>query len=106
MIPVTQSMLEHERTKPSKYQVPKWVGFCQAMLDLGFVVTLYRARTTCSKYVHVSNGSKGAKVRFGNHMPSKTKQLNKDSDFYVGVSHFGVCTTEVVIEQVKEYLNG
>jgi hypothetical protein len=84
------------------YPVPKWIKFCYTMLKYNFEVYLYRAHTTVSKYVYVRNprNMKQVKIRFSNHMPAITKELQQDCDFYTGVSNTGVITTEDIIPQV------
>lgn len=87
------------------YPIPKWVDFCAQMVDLGFHVTFIDAKSTVSKYVYVSKGVKVFKVRFSNHKPNPRDERKKTSDFYVGVSNFGVTTTEDAIKAIKKYFN-
>jgi hypothetical protein len=90
------------------YSTPKWLQFCSAMLEYGFTVHYYDAKTTVSKYVYVINEKNGeqVKVRFSNHKPNWRQEENNDSDFYVGISNKGVITTEKVIPQVLGRLRG
>jgi len=87
----------------SGYQKPKYIEFCEDALSLGLEVYIYEARKTRSKYVYLSRINKRFKVRFSNHKPSRLKQAECDSDFYVGVSHEGVTTTSDAIEAVRDY---
>lgn len=86
------------------FSKPKWIEFCEAMIDAGFSVSLYEARSTFSKYLTV-RWVKGSpyKVRFSNHKPNRGRELEGDCDFFVGVTHTGVRTTEMAIQAVLEH---
>ena len=105
---VTDKLIDNfkKRYKNSRYSLPKWISFCETMLELGYEVSVYMSKTTFSKYVYVSNGKKTVKIRFSNHKPNYTKEIEKDSDFYVGVNNKVVTTTEQVIPQVIKALDG
>lgn len=80
------------------YVKPKWIGFCETMLAKGYVLTLYEARETFSKYITVSkSGFKPYKVRFSNHKAIYAREMNGDCDFFVGVGNLKVTTTEHAI---------
>ncbi|NEZ65552.1 hypothetical protein D0962_22810 [Leptolyngbyaceae cyanobacterium CCMR0082] len=79
----------------------KWAVYCGAMLRLGLSVSVYKALTTKSKYIYVSNGRKEYKVRFSDHRPNR--QRSDDCDFIVGRSHLGSSSTRAAIEATKEY---
>lgn len=90
-----------ECKKYGRYAPSKWVLFCRAMHDLDLKTHLYESKSTKSKYIYVSSKKgKVVKVRFSDHRPAKGQQIAEDSDFYVGVSHFGNCisTEDLVIE--------
>lgn len=90
----------------SNYSPAKWIKFCAVMLNLGFIVKLYKAKSTCSRYVFLhKDGMRDLKVRFSNHLPAIGAQEVNDSDFYVGVSNFGCITTEELIEKIKGMLD-
>ena len=84
------------------YPTPKWIQFCIAMIDLGWSVKLYRAKTTYSKYVYIIKRNKSLKIRFSNHRASFNKEMSSDSDYYVGVGNNGIITTEELIEIIKK----
>lgn len=74
----------------------KWISFCEEMLSLGFVVELYEARQTRSKYCTImlpDNRGKQFKVRFSDHKPIYRRELAGDCDFFVGKTNTGVRTT-------------
>jgi hypothetical protein len=104
---VTRQFLAQRTAKAERQGYPKykWIEFCEAMLDLGYDLHLYEARTTFSKYITVSKNWKSFKVRFSNHRPAKERQENGDCDFFVGVSHGLVTTTAMAIEAVKNCLD-
>ncbi len=90
---------------------PKWIQFCQSMLTKGWKISLYRAKTTVSKYLYVRkdtyNRTKIFKIRFSNHKANWRKENDRDCDFYVGMGNKGVITTEYLIDLLnKEETNG
>lgn len=85
------------------YSKAKWVAFSEVLLNAGFHVTLYEARKTLSKYLTISDGNSSFKVRFSNHRPNKGRELGGDCDFFVGVTHTGVRTTDDAIEAVARH---
>lgn len=105
---VTDKLIDNfkERYKNSRYSLPKWIRFCETMLNRGYKVSVYMAKTTFSKYVYVSDGKKTVKIRFSNHKPNYSNEMEKDSDFYVGVNNKVVTTTEQVIPQIIKALEG
>jgi len=84
------------------YGKTKWIEFCEKMNENGFSCYLYEAKSTLSKYIAVKYGNKELKVRFSNHKPIKSRELNNDCDFFVGVTNTGVRTTEDAIEFIME----
>lgn len=100
--PFTRGHLIHarERRKKSEYPEPKWIMFCETMLDEGMTLSIYESKTTVSKYIWVSRGQLTVKVRFSNHRPNNVMQQVEDCDYYVGVSNGKVITTEQVIEKI------
>jgi len=72
------------------------------MLSYGWQISLHRAVTTRSKYIYATKNGRTYKIRFSNHKPAFMKQELGDSDFYVGVSHFGCITTEALIDTLLE----
>jgi hypothetical protein len=78
----------------------KWIFFCEDLLAKGYSLELYEARRTFSKYITI-NGS--YKVRFSNHKPLYNRELNKDCDYFVGVTHTGIRTTEDALQAVDKY---
>lgn len=87
-----QSRIEH--LQAAGYNKPKWIQFCERMIDAGLIVTLYEARRTVSKYVTVKDESgKRYKVRFSNHRPIPAREASADCNFFVGVTNRTVTTT-------------
>lgn len=87
-----------------QYGKQKWISFCESLLEEGYEVYLYEARKTFSKYITVKKGDKSFKVRFSNHKPIYHREVNKDCDFFVGVTNLGVTTTANALEAVREYM--
>lgn len=85
------------------YPVPKWITFCQTLMSEGYEIVLYEARQTVSKYVTVQRGAKRYKVRFSNHKPIERRELAGDCDFFVGVTHHSVTTTEQALVAVRAF---
>lgn len=106
--PVTHGLLEarYERSRVKGYSKQKWIVFCEAMLAMGFHVTLYEARRTFSKYITVSAAGRFYKVRFSNHRPIRAREEANDCDFFVGVCNHTTTTTDDAIAAVKDYFGG
>lgn len=86
------------------YSTPKWINFCELMLQAGLKVKLYEARRTVSKYVTVSNNcGKEFKVRFSNHKPIKAREVGEDCDFFVGVTNLSVTNTNQATKATLAY---
>lgn len=105
---VTRSFLSERAGKAiaQGYPKQKWVTFCEAMLDAGYTLHLYEARRTFSKYITISRGKARFKVRFSNHRPIVAREANKDCDFFVGVTNFGITTTDQAIAAVHTFFGG
>lgn len=105
--PIDQAYLDNLKPAYEKkgYNVPQWIRFCEAMLGLGLSVSLYRAKTTVSKYVHVAFPSGNVKVRFSNHRANKAKENLNDADYYVGVGNKYVLTTDELIQILTDKLS-
>lgn len=88
------------------YGKQKWIIFCEALLLEGYSIRLYEAKNTFSKYVTVIKDKKQFKVRFSNHKPIYQREIKKDCDFFVGVTHTGVRTTEDALIKIKNYFKG
>ena len=61
--------------------VQKWILFCRYFMSKGYKIRLYEARRTVSKYI----------------------TLNKDCDFFVGVTNFQVITAHDVALKVLNF---
>lgn len=85
---------------PPHFTTPKYLTFIRTMLDDGWNVKLYEVDR--SKYVFVFREDFLFKIRFSNHKPIYGKEITKDCDFYVGISHKQVSTTEKVIKKINE----
>ena len=86
------------------YGKAKWLQFCEELLDT-YELYLYEARRTFSKYITIKKNDKSYKVRFSNHRPNWQRELNKDCDFFVGVSNYNVTTTDDALKAVHKYFN-
>ena len=70
----------------------------KTMIENGWECRVYKVRI--SKYVFITKGDEIYKIRFSNHKPIYYKELENDCDFYVGVSHTQVSTTEQIISKL------
>jgi hypothetical protein len=102
---VTQEFLDERVARAAAWPKAKWIIFCETLMTQGFRVELYEARETVSKYVTISKMGKSFKVRFSNHKPIKHRQMKGDCDFFVGVSHSLVTTTNDALKAVHEYFS-
>lgn len=85
------------------YRPAKWTWLCRELLKCGYEVGLYEAKKTFSKYIHIKKNGKKFKVRISNHFPNKQKELAGDCDFFVGITHTGVRTTEDALAAIKDF---
>jgi hypothetical protein len=83
---------------PKQFSPAKYLLFMGQMLKAGWKVRLYKAGI--SKYVFIEKGDDLFKVRFSNHKPIYFREIENDCDFYVGVSHTQVSTTEQIISKL------
>lgn len=84
---------------PKQYSAPKYLEFIKTMIGLGWEVKVYVARV--SKYIFITKGDNIFKIRFSNHKPLYEKEIENDCDFYVGISHKQVATTDEIIGKLK-----
>lgn len=100
---ISQKFLNFKKPKNPDFIIPKWIYFCEAILNQGLSASLYEARKTSSKYITVFFQDQQFKVRFSNHKPIKTRENRKDCDFFVGVNHNSVSTTEDALKAVLKW---
>lgn len=104
---ITPQYLQHrsEMLRRNDWPKSKWIIFCEEMLRLGFVVKLYEARNTKSKYCSMTREKSHLKfkVRFSDHRPIKHRELAEDCDFFVGRTHTGIRNTQDAINAVCEF---
>lgn len=97
------------RAQEGEYPLPKWVMFCEELLNRGYELTLYEARETFSKYITVRDANNRThptfKVRFSNHKPIYQREIAKDCDFFVGVTHTGVRDWRDALNAVTSHFN-
>lgn len=103
---VSRSML-HNRTEGLRnagYSKPKWIAFCEELMKHGYVLELYEARHTYSKYITVKRGDvKFYKVRFSNHKPIKFREERGDCDYFVGRTHLRTTNWLMAIRAVHKH---
>lgn len=90
-----------QRYNQGNWPMAKWIIFCETMIEDGWTVKLYDSKSTVSKYLYISKRDLKFKIRFSNHKPNYQKETQEDCDFYVGVGHLGVMTTEELIQLLK-----
>lgn len=104
---VTKDMLRSraESNKINGYSVPKYIKFCEQLLKHGYTLELYEARSTFSKYITVKREgtNKSYKVRFSNHKPNLTKEINGDCDYFVGVTNSWVTNWVMATKAVHKF---
>ena len=83
---------------PKQYSTPKYLLFIKTFLESGWKVKPYEVKV--SKYVFVFNDKEIYKIRFSNHKPIYAKEIENDCDFYVGISHTAVHTTDQIIQKI------
>ncbi len=97
---VTESYLEL-RVGSGKYGINQWVRFCRDLMHRGYVLSMYQAQSTVSKYITVHGCNDDYyTVRFSNHKPNRTRELRGDCDFFCGKTHTGTRNTNDAIQAV------
>lgn len=95
-LPKVRKMIENY---PKPFAPAKYLLFMEQMIKAGWRVKLYKAGV--SKYIFIEKGTDLFKIRFSNHKPLYGREIENDCDFYVGVSHTQVSTTEQILEKLK-----
>lgn len=85
------------------FKTPKWIVFSRVLMRRGFVVYLYEAQFTVSKYLNVTKRAKSFKVRFSDHAPIPEREAAKDCDFFVGHTNFGKTNTNDALRALLIY---
>lgn len=99
---ITQQFLNSRVS--AKFGKQKWISFCEKFVeDPRFKITLYEARKTFSKYITFHYKDKTYKVRFSNHKPMRRRENEGDCDFFVGVTHLNISTTDDAIKAVSKW---
>jgi len=95
-----------KKYQASKYNLAKWLNFCEVMHSNGFKTYVYEAKRTVSKYIYVVKEKKRFKVRFSNHKPSKKSEFIMDCDFFVGVTRRRTTNTTDAIFATLKFFRG
>lgn len=95
---LTQEYLNKRVSKTFGKQ--KWIIFSETLLKEGYNLSMYEAKRTLSKYITI-NGE--YTVRISNHAPNKQREENKDCDFFVGHTNFGIRTIYDALYAVRKY---
>lgn len=108
---VTPSYLSERalRLERAGYQPPKWIQFCEKLLGGGYILSLYEARTTHSKYITVASPGSPAKpykVRFSDHKAVYAREANGDCDFFVGMTNLRITNWHDAVEAVHAHFGG
>lgn len=77
--------------------------FSRFFLNANYGVVVYESKSTVSKYVYISDGTKVYKVRFSNHAANPNQEENCDSDFYVGYGNKGITNTQQAIHATLDF---
>lgn len=104
--PITPEFLEFRAkvTKKAGYSKPRWIEFSEILLQAGYELKIYEAKSTVSKYITVYNKKGvGFKVRFSNHLPIKSKELEGDCDFFVGVTNLRTTNYRMALMAVNNF---
>jgi hypothetical protein len=98
---ITDEILNYP-DKHHGYAAPKYLLFIETMLKEGWQVKVLKAGAKgISKYVFIEKGDHLYKIRFSNHKPIFAREQKEDCDFYVGISHKQVSTTDQIIAKIK-----
>lgn len=104
--PITPEFLKFRAdvTKNAGYSKPRWIEFSETLLERGYILKIYEAKRTVSKYITISNDKgKSFKVRFSNHLPIKARELEGDCDYFVGVTNLRTTNYRMALMAVNEF---
>jgi len=82
---------------------PKWVLFCEELLNKGYVVVLYQSHKTNSKYITLIKNNKMLKIRYADHVPNYTHYCNSEIKLYVGSPEKGMLSEGEVFRVAEIY---
>jgi len=82
---------------PKQFPKPKYLLFIDEMLKNGWRVKLHQVKV--SKYLFVTKDDEIYKIRFSNHKPLYEREIENDCDYYVGISHKQISTTDDLIKR-------
>jgi len=101
---VDRMFLRARQLRAKGFPKAKWIEFCEICLEAGYTVHLYEARKTYSKYITVSlDDIRPFKVRFSNHKPIHSRELNGDCDYFVGHTNLRVTNTDGALAATAKY---
>jgi len=101
--PLTEEIIKTRRG-PGIYPECAWMKFSRALLSRGYSLSLYEARQTVSKYITVHGiNDDFYTVRFSDHRPNIKRELNRDCDFFVGVTNFSVTNWKQALSAVLKH---
>lgn len=79
---------------------PKWVKFCEKLLNNKYVVFLTKARTN-SVYLKVVKNNKIIRIRYSDHCPKLDSWLSGFSDYFVGPEYLGMISENEMLNILK-----
>ncbi len=82
---------------------PKWVRFCENLLNEGYTVLLYLAVNTESKYLTLIKNNKMLKIRYSEHSPKLDNYIRGDIKFYIGPGDKGMYSEREVLNATRIY---
>jgi hypothetical protein len=80
---------------------PRWVKFCEKLLDENYIVFIYIYETTGTVYITVVKNNKMIKIRYSDHLPMLNRWLSGDVDYFVGPKFKGMLTDKEMLNILK-----
>ena len=82
-------ILRSQFVKSKKYDPPKWIQFCDLLLEKGYNPKVYCSSISVSKYIYFDSNTGPFKIRFSQHAP-------KVRDYDVNVGPNGVSYNQLI----------
>lgn len=80
---------------------PKWVKFCEKLLDANYVVFLSYISKNKSAYMTIVKNNKMVRLRYSDHQPKLGNYLYGKVDYYVGPEHRGMLNENEILNILK-----
>lgn len=82
---------------------PKWVEFCELLMNNNFNIFLYLPKKTNSVYLSIVKNCKMLKIRCSDHAPNFKEWLKGEIDLCLGAKRKGMLSKSEVLDILNIY---